>query len=187
MAHTVMQGNDAILRKVFISNMNRKKHLYFKQWKYAIYIFLFLSIIELTEAKEVIGRLERVSINHAGLTLDAKIDTGAKNSSLNATNYHLSRKEGEIWVKFDVTNPEGKTVTLEKPVIRFVKIKRKEANTQQRPAILLDVCLGKVVKEVEVNLVNRSNFDYQMLIGRSVLRGNFIVDVEKSYTIEPRC
>ena len=156
-------------------------------WKYRICIFLFLLLTETSEAKEIIGRLERVSISRAELILDAKIDTGAKNSSLNATNYHLSRKEGEIWVKFDVTNPQGKTVTLEKPVVRFVKIKRKEANTQQRPAILLDICLGKVVKEVEVNLVNRSNFDYQMLIGRSLLRGNFIVDVDKSYTIEPSC
>ena len=156
-------------------------------WKYSICIFLFLVLTEISEAKEIIGRLERVSISRAELILDAKIDTGAKNSSLNATNYHLSRKEGEIWVKFDVTNPQGKTVTLEKPVVRFVKIKRKEANTQQRPAILLDICLGKVVKEVEVNLVNRSNFDYQMLIGRSLLRGNFIVDVDKSYTIEPSC
>ena len=167
--------------------MNGKSHMFSSPWKYRICIFLFLLLTETSEAKEIIGRLERVSISRAELILDAKIDTGAKNSSLNATNYHLSRKEGEIWVKFDVTNPQGKTVTLEKPVVRFVKIKRKEANTQQRPAILLDICLGKVVKEVEVNLVNRSNFDYQMLIGRSLLRGNFIVDVDKSYTIEPSC
>jgi hypothetical protein len=167
--------------------MNEKKPLFIFQWKYAFFIFVLLSVIETAEAKEVIGRLERVSINHGGLILEAKIDTGAKNSSLNAENYHLSRKAGEIWVKFDVTNPDGKTVTLEKPVVRFVKIKRKEANIQQRPAILLDVCIGKVFKEVEVNLVNRSNFDYQMLIGRSLLRGEFIVDVGKSFTIEPRC
>jgi hypothetical protein len=167
--------------------MTGKNHLCIFQWKYVVFIFVLLSVFESAGAKEVIGRLERVGINHGSLILEAKIDTGAKNSSLNATNYHLSRKEGEIWVKFDVTNPEGKTVTLEKLVVRFVKIKRKEANIQQRPAILLDVCIGKVVKEVEVNLVNRSNFDYQMLIGRSFLRGDFIVDVVNSFTIEPRC
>lgn len=169
--------------------MNKQSQAFLYKWQYAFvaFLFSFLSIIETVEAKDIIGSLERVSINHAGLILEAKIDTGAKNSSLNATNYHLSRKEGEIWVTFDVSNREGKTTTLEKPVIRFVKIKRKGADTQQRPAILLDICLGKIVKQVEVNLVNRSNFDYQMLIGRSFLHGDFIVDVDMSFTSEPRC
>lgn len=167
--------------------MNRRNQLFFYNFKYAAYILLFLSIIKSAEAKEVVGRLERVSISHATMTLDAKIDTGAKNSSLNATNYHLSRKEEQIWVSFDVTSPDGKTITLEKPIVRFVKIKRKEASIQQRPAILLDVCLGKIVKQVEVNLVDRSNFNYQMLIGRTFLAGDFIVDVENAFTVEPHC
>ena len=156
---------------------------------YPIYVllFLFLLVIKAAEAKEVIGRVERVGINNAALILYAKIDTGAKNSSLNATNYHLSKRGDEKWIRFDITNREGKTITLEKQITRFVKIKRKEASTQQRPAILLDICIGKVSKQVEVNLVNRSNFDFQMLIGRSFLRGDFIVDVEKSYTADPGC
>lgn len=150
-------------------------------------ICLFLLVFNTAQAKDIIGRLENVSINHSGLVLQAKIDTGAKNSSIHATNYHLSRKEGEIWVKFDVTNKAGKTTTLEKPIVRFVKIKRKEASTQQRPAILLDICLGKTLKEVEVNLIDRSNFNYQMLIGRSFLHGDFIVDVDASFTGAPQC
>ena len=76
----------------------------------------------------------------------------------------------------------------EKLLKRFVEIKRKGTRaSQKRPAILLDICLGKVSNLTEVNLVNRSNFDYQLLIGRSFLHGTFIVDVDLSYTSDPRC
>jgi len=158
-------------------------------WQYPAYIVLIslLFIVGIAEAKEVIGIYERVKINDVGLIFDSKIDTGAENSSLNIKDIHLARKDGEIWVKFEIADRTGRSVILEKPLHRFVKIKRKKANIQQRPAILLDVCLGKTIKKVEVNLVDRSNFNYQMLIGRSFLRGDFIVDVEKSYTSEPSC
>jgi hypothetical protein len=169
--------------------MARRNCTFFNTRAFPIYFFLipFVFFINPVYAKDVIGKIEMVGINNADFSLRAKIDTGAKNSSLNASNYHLSMRGEEKWIRFDVTNQLGKSITLEKQIIRFVKIKRKEATTQQRPAILLDICIGKVSKQVEVNLINRSNFDFQMLIGRSFLRGDFIVDVEKSYTADPRC
>lgn len=151
------------------------------------FIICILFINSPAFAKEIIGNVERVGISKAGFILSAKIDTGATNSSLNATNYHLSLEGNQKWIKFDVTNREGKTITLKKKIQRFVKIKRKESTTQQRPAILLDVCIGQIIKQVEVNLVNRSNFNYQMLIGRSFLREHFIVDVDKIFTHKPDC
>lgn len=151
------------------------------------FIFCILFINSPVFAKEIIGKVEKVGIGKTGFILRAKIDTGATNSSLNATNYHLSLKGNQKWIRFDVTNREGKTITLKKPIKRFVKIKRKETTTQQRPAILLDICIGRIVKQVEVNLVNRSNFNYQMLIGRSFLSGNYIVDVDKTFTHKPDC
>ena len=152
-------------------------------------MFLFLSLlcIGYAQAKDVIGRLENVKINNSDLMFSSKIDTGAKSSSLNAKNIHLIKKDDAIWVKFDVTNRNGQSASFEKPLKRIVKIKRKGASTQQRPVILLDICLGTTLKKVEVNLVDRSNFNYQMLIGRSFLRGSFIVDVDMTHTSEPRC
>lgn len=168
--------------------MNRQICAFFDTRQYPIYVLLFLFlIINDVEAKEVIGRVEKVGINGASFTLHARIDTGAKNSSLNASNYHLSKRGEEKWIRFDITNREGQTITLEKQIARFVKIKRKEASTQQRPAILLDICIGNISKQVEVNLVNRSNFNFQLLIGRTFLNGDFIVDVQKSYTSNPSC
>lgn len=138
-------------------------------------------------SKLIIGRVEEVKINNSDFTIQAKIDTGAENSSLNAGDIHLSRRGDEKWITFEITNKDGKSLTLERKIIRFVRIKRKEASTQQRPSIELDICLAGVLKKVEVNLVNRSNFDFQMLIGRSFLKGGFVVDVEQIFTHKPEC
>ena len=158
-------------------------------WPYTLNLLLivFFLTINLAEAKEVIGIYEKVKINRIGLVFKAKIDTGAKNSSLNSNNINLINKNGGTWVKFDVTNKSGESATLERPLERFVNIKRKKAEAQKRPAVLLNLCLGGVLKEVEVNLVNRGNFNYKVLIGRSFLQDNFIVDVSKSYTRDPHC
>lgn len=53
--------------------------------------------------------------------------------------------------------------------------------------IILGICLGTTYKEVEVNLANRSNFNYQMLIGRSYLSGDFLVDAGKIFFLKPLC
>lgn len=157
-----------------------------------IYGIIFIALIQAREAaaettKMTIGRVEEVTIDGPDFHIQAKIDTGAENSSLNADNVHLAQRGKEKWIKFDVTNIDGKTLTFERKIIRFVRIKRKEASTQQRPSIELDVCLAGIMKKVEVNLINRSNFNFQMLIGRSFLMGDFVVDVEQIYTHKPLC
>ena len=137
--------------------------------------------------KEVVGWLEKVRIYPGNLALYAKLDSGAKNSSLNASHVDVFERDDEQWVRFDVTSRYGKTVTIERKVKRVVKIKRHGAKPQARFAINLGICLGNSYKEVEVNLAERSEFLYQMLIGRSFLAGSFIVDPSAKYTTKPNC
>ena len=51
----------------------------------------------------------------------------------------------------------------------------------------LGICLGNVYKEVEVNLEDRSKFNYQLLIGRSYLKNSFLVDASATFTLKPNC
>jgi len=137
--------------------------------------------------KQVVGWLEKIRIYPGNLVIHAKLDTGAKNSSLSASHLTAFQRNGEQWVLFNVASRYGKTVTIERKVERTAKIKRHGAKPQIRFAVLLGICLGNVYKEVEVNLVDRSGFIYQMLIGRSFLAGNFIVDPAAKYTSKPNC
>ena len=53
--------------------------------------------------------------------------------------------------------------------------------------IYIGLCLGGVYKIAEVSLVNREKFNYEMLIGRRFLAGDFIVDPSVTYTQDPTC
>ena len=133
------------------------------------------------------GWLEEVSIGGIGLTIEAKIDTGADNSSINAENPTLYQKDGRQWVKFTVQNKNEHEIVIDKPVTKKTKIKTKNGGRQERVVIELDICLGVIKKRVMVNLVDRSHFKYQLLIGRSFLSPDFLVDSSKTFSLKPQC
>lgn len=139
------------------------------------------------QGKQVVGWLEKVRIYPGSLIIRAKLDTGAKNSSLNASHIIEFERNGERCVRFNVIDRYGKTVTIERKVHRTAKIKSHGGRAQPRYSIHLGICLGDFYREAEVNLVDRSGFIYQMLIGRSFLADNFIIDPSAKYTTKPIC
>ena len=58
---------------------------------------------------------------------------------------------------------------------------------QERPTVLLGVCLGKTYRVTEVNLTDRSGFKLPFLVGRSFLAERFAVDASRTATVEPSC
>lgn len=143
-----------------------------------------------TQTKEIVGYIESARLYPGNLSLRAKIDTGAKTSSLNAPDISFFDRDSKQWVKFDVINQKGKKIRIEKEIFRSVEIKRKgilSFVSQKRPVIMLGICLGNVYKEVEVNLVDRSHFNYQLLIGRNFLIDSFVVDPALTFSTKPKC
>ena len=137
--------------------------------------------------KRVVGFIEKVRVYPEKLLFHAKMDTGARNSSLDIERLQLFKRNGKDWVKFTVIDRNKKKMTLERPVLRIAKVKLRGGKLQERPVVALDLCIGRIVKSVEVNLVDRTHFIYPLLIGRSYLRGEFVVDSEKKFKIEPNC
>ena len=139
------------------------------------------------QTKETLGWVEKIRIFPGDVVLHAKLDTGADYSSLSARDIDEFAKEGKRWVRFSVVNRYGKETTLERPVQRYALIKRHNGKHQKRPVIRLGLCVGVSFMETDVNLVDRTNFEYQMLIGRSFLAGHAIVDAANTFTREPDC
>jgi len=140
-----------------------------------------------SEERQTVGWVEKAIVVPGNLQLKVKRDTGALNSSLNAGQIEEFTRNDENWVRFSVTNWQTHTATLEKKLIRTARIKEHDRASNQRPVIQLGICLANVFKEVEVNLVDRSNFKYQMLIGRSFLQGSFVIDPARTFTVKPQC
>ena len=132
----------------------------------------------------VVGVAETVTIDPPGARVKARIDTGAEISSLHASNIIPFERDGERWVRFDFSaNDDGKTVTIERPLVRKVKIKRQDADSARRKVVEMRVRLGDIDEQIEVTLSDRSDFSYPMLIGRNFLTDNAVVDVSKSFSI----
>lgn len=137
--------------------------------------------------RPVVGWIENALIDPGGLLIRAKLDTGARTSSLNAPHYKIFDRDGQHWVRFTVTNREGRSVTFERKLVRHARIKRIMGPPQIRPVVLLTVCISDVRAETEVDLVNREGFNYQMLIGRRFLARRLAIDPSVTLTSHPRC
>ena len=135
----------------------------------------------------VVGYLERVRVFPGNFLVYAKIDTGARTSSLNARDIKYVERDGETFVRFSVTNRDNETQTFERPVIRKARIRDIGRPSQIRPVIMLGLCIGNIYRFTQVNLSNRAGFNFQLLVGRRFMAQRVLVDPVLQYTVEPTC
>ena len=136
---------------------------------------------------QIVGWVENTKIIDGNLILKSKLDTGARNSSLNVKNLKYFEKNDEIWVSFNLSDGNGNSVKIEKKIIRIARIKRFNRSPLKRPVILMALCIGKSTKVVEVSLQDRRGFIYPLLVGRSFLAESLIVDSSSKYLTTPTC
>jgi hypothetical protein len=133
------------------------------------------------EKPAVAGWIENTRLLPSGLEIEAKLDSGAENSSLHIEKERYFRRDGKRWVRFTVQGESGRRVAFERRVRRYASIKRHNGGSDTRAVVEIKICLGSVVKQVEVNLVDRSRFDYELLVGRSFLAGDFLIDTSTTH------
>lgn len=131
------------------------------------------------EEPQIYGLHEYVKLHELQIKVPAKLDTGAETASLSATNIQVFKKDGGEWVRFQLglDSPYNQQV-IEKPLVRMSYIKRRagdrEAGDEQlyteRPVVAMDICLGDELQSIEVNLTDRSDFKYPLLIGSTALK-----------------
>ncbi|WP_126455069.1 ATP-dependent zinc protease [Sulfuriflexus mobilis] len=157
-----------------------------------IYYFLLalitlLCLNQTIAAKEVLGWVENARIYPGGIELKAKLDTGAKTTSLGCECFNFIERNGKKWIRFTIKDGIGTALTLERKIERMGTIKRHFGESQKRPVIKLGICLSGTYRQTEVNLVDRKGMNYQLLIGRSFLEQHFIIDPAKTFTKKPLC
>jgi hypothetical protein len=136
---------------------------------------------------QVVGVVETVRLRPGDVMVDAKIDTGADGSSLDARDIQVFEQNGKRWTRFKIVDRNGQSVTLERPIVRMIRIRRAEVGTSERPVVRLRLCIGSTDKEINVNLVDRSRLKYPMLIGRRDLAGHALVDPSRDHLTSPQC
>ncbi len=131
--------------------------------------------------KILVGELERIWVDPPGMTMIARIDTGAQSSSLSAENLVEFERDGDDWVRFDVVVGEQST-TLEREVVRHVRVvQQADPEGTRRPVVSMRLLLGNVQDSFDFTLADRSHLEYQSILGRNFLTDIALVDVGRQF------
>lgn len=148
---------------------------------------LFLLLILLSSLlygeKIIVGKNEYITFNEFNLkNLRAKIDTGAKTSSIHCSVIHQIDKNRVAFTLLDSDHKKFKAKLHTAQISRIGKVKSSNGKIQKRIFIKTTITfLGKEYL-TEFSLTNRGSMKFPILVGRSLLKKNFLVDVTQEYT-----
>jgi len=133
----------------------------------------------------LLGWREWAALPDLGLTLiKAKVDTGARTSTLHAFYVDPFDRCGVPWARFGVHPLRGRTdvvVHAEAPVIDRRLVSDSGGHREQRYVILTRLTLGGATWPIELGLSNRETMLFRMLIGRTAFAGRALVDPGQSF------
>ncbi|MEM1432556.1 MAG: RimK/LysX family protein [Pseudomonadota bacterium] len=137
------------------------------------------------QGRLLLGGLEEVWLDPPGVTMVARMDTGADSSSVNAQNLQEFERDGDDWVRFDWVIRDN-VYTVERPIERYVRvIQQADPEGTRRPVVALRLKIGTTDDRFEFTLADRSHLEYQMILGRNFLTNVAVVDVGQQF-VQPR-
>lgn len=138
-----------------------------------------------SQRPSIIGWREWLAFPELGINfIKTKVDTGARTSALHAFNIEPFKQDGKDWVRFTL-HPLQKNDQVEHSCSCPIQESRLVTNSggaqEQRFVITTPITLGNQTWPIEVTLTNRDDMGFRMLLGRTALRGRFLVDAAQSY------
>ena len=133
--------------------------------------------------KKLIGQTELIDFPELHLdSIAARIDTGAKTSAIWASNIVV--KDGILrFTLFDETSEYYTGDVLQTKAYHNRTIISSIGTKENRYGIKLLILISGRNIRASFTLANRSVQTYPVLIGRNVLRGKFLVDVEHGHEL----
>ncbi|TWU57850.1 ATP-dependent zinc protease family protein [Rubripirellula reticaptiva] len=133
----------------------------------------------------IIGWREWLSLPDLKIAhIKAKIDTGARSSSLHAFEIEAFDRDGAPWVRFQVHPIQRRdkySVQCEAPVHDIRNVRSSSGESSIRYVILTSVLWMGETWTVDLTLADRTQMGFRMLVGREAVRGRMLVDPARSY------
>lgn len=114
--------------------------------------------------------------------IKAKLDTGAKTSSLHAYDIKRVRKGAKRFVRFNVHPLQADSKTTRSCIARLVDeryVMSSNGHRELRPVIETKICVGGFEWPIELTLSDRDPLRFRMLLGRQALAHHVLIDPSK--------
>jgi hypothetical protein len=146
------------------------------------FVTLLLSLQSLLAQDFVIGKFDRLDLPKLNLkNLGAKIDTGAKTSSLHCSYIKQIDQKNVTFEVLDETHKKYKDKRYTMPIKRIASVRSSNGIVEKRFVISTKVVIFKKSYNTEFTLRNRTKMNYPILLGREFLKQGFLVDVREDY------
>lgn len=116
--------------------------------------------------------------------IKAKVDTGARTSSLYADRLHIVTEQGAphaAFVVHPVQRRRRPAIDCLVPLIDERVVTSSNGERQRRPIIRVSVSLAGLTWPIEVSLADRDAMGFRMLLGREAVRRRFLIDPGRSF------
>ncbi len=132
------------------------------------------------DSKIIVGCEEWCAFPGLGIpAIKARVDSGAKTSSIHAFNIQKFSRDSEAWVSFEVhplQNNRRTIVRCERPIIDKRVVKSSSGVAETRYVVSAKIRVSGEVWDIELTLANRDSMGYRMLLGREAMNGRMLVD-----------
>jgi len=140
--------------------------------------------------KKTVGWREWVSLPALDVPrIKAKIDTGARTSAMHAWDIQPFESDGQQWVSFEVhpfQRNNREILRCAALVVDRRSVRSSSGHKEYRYVISTDMMIGGVLHSVEITLTNRDQMGFRLLLGRTAMRGYYLVDPQRSFILREK-
>ena len=137
--------------------------------------------------KILVGAIENCQLPSLGIqSLDVRIDTGAKTSSLHVDHIKKFKRGGKPWVSFDIhptVHQVEETISCESILKDIRRIKSSNGHVEERYIIRTEILLDNKTWLIDISLTDRSDMSFLMLLGREGMGSRILVDPSETYLL----